>query len=281
MLDLAVGLICSVLIGGAAYYKRSLSASGFAAAVAVGTVLYYVGSLAWFGTLIFFFVTSSLLSKWKHRHKAAAESGYAKSGRRDAGQVLANGGLGMLLCIGSALWPHPWWWFAYVGVLATVTADTWATEIGGLSKAAPRSIISLRPVPAGTSGGVTLLGLAATAAGGLCIGLTAWLLLALNQAQLGDTVPVEAGAVGAAIILLGLAGGIAGSLTDSLLGAAAQGMYRCPVCGKEIEKNRHCEAAAVPIRGLSWMTNDAVNAVSSMAGGLVSLLLYEGLKAFL
>ncbi|MCP3772092.1 DUF92 domain-containing protein [Paenibacillus sp. MZ04-78.2] len=269
-----IGLAGSVLIAGAAYGKRSLSGSGFAAAVLLGTLMYAAGSLAWFGTLIAFFISSSLLSKWKSKKKAAVESGYAKSGRRDAGQVLANGGLGLALCLGAALVPHPAWWAAFIGVMATVTADTWATEIGGLSRTAPRSIVSGRPVPPGTSGGVSPLGLAASAAGGLFIGAVAWALAALQPEQAVDAPAWEASVRSAAsLCVLGLVGGLAGSLADSWLGAVYQVMYRCRVCGKEIEKNRHCEAAAVRSRGLAFMTNDTVNAVSSAFGGAVTLVL--------
>ena len=60
---------------------------------------------------------------------------------------------------------------AFAGVMATVTADTWATELGVLSTHAPRSITTMRPVAPGTSGGVTLLVLLASALGALLIGL--------------------------------------------------------------------------------------------------------------
>ncbi|CAG7650626.1 DUF92 domain-containing protein [Paenibacillus allorhizosphaerae] len=270
MINVLIGLAGSAAIAGAAYAKRSLSISGFAAAVVLGTLMYAAGSAAWFGTLIAFFMSSTLLSKWKSRKKAAAESVYAKSGRRDAGQVAANGGLGLLLCLGHALLPHPAWWAAFIGVMATVNADTWATEIGGLSRTMPRSIVSGRKVPAGTSGGITPLGLAASAAGGLFIGAVGWLLLA--QAN-GPEANYGIASSAWGLVMMGLAGGLAGSLADSWLGAVLQAMYRCRVCGKEIEKNRHCDAAAVRVRGASWMTNDAVNAISSAFGGLVSWLL--------
>ncbi|MCZ8518066.1 MULTISPECIES: DUF92 domain-containing protein [Paenibacillus] len=270
MSDLLIGLLGSTAIAGAAYLKRSLALSGFLAAVLLGTLMYAAGSAAWFGTLIAFFITSSLLSKWKARRKAAAEEGYAKSGRRDAGQVLANGGLGLLLCLGAAFFPHPAWWAAFIGVMATVTADTWATEVGGLSRTAPRSIISLRPVAAGTSGGVTPLGLGASAAGGLFIGAAAWAFGLLPAASM---LPEGSVSSAAALCTLGLAAGLAGSLADSWLGAVLQAMYRCSVCGRDIEKNRHCGAAAVPVRGWAWMTNDFVNGLSSALGGVVALSL--------
>ncbi|TVY06665.1 DUF92 domain-containing protein [Paenibacillus cremeus] len=263
MLEVVIGLVGSLVIAGAAYMKRSLTLSGMVAAVILGTLMYAAGSLAWFGTLIAFFLSSTLLSKWKSRKKAALESGYAKSGRRDAGQVLANGGLGLVLCLGNAITPHPAWWAAFVGVMATVNADTWATEIGGLSRTLPRSIVSGRTVPAGTSGGITPLGFAASCAGGLFISAVAWALRAPAAPGYASTA--------AALALLGLAGGLAGSLADSWLGAVLQAMYRCQVCGREIEKNRHCGTVAVSIRGAAFMTNDAVNMISSLIGGAVSL----------
>ncbi|GIP32202.1 DUF92 domain-containing protein [Paenibacillus sp. J2TS4] len=266
-----IGLAGSLVIAGAAYWKSSLSRSGLVAAVVLGTAMYAAGSLPWYGTLIAFFVTSTLLSKWKSRSKAKAESGYAKSGRRDAGQVLANGGLGLLLCLGHALWPNPGWWAAFIGVMATVTADTWATEIGGWSRSQPRSIVTGRKVAAGTSGGITKLGIAASAAGGLVIGATAWLLSLLQQDALDSSLGIAAGPW--PLLALGIIGGLAGSLIDSWLGAVVQVMYRCRICGAEVEKTSHCETSTDRIRGLGWMTNDAVNALSSAAGGLVSLLL--------
>ena len=54
---------------------------------------------------------------------------------------------------------------AALGALAASAADTWATEIGSLATRPPRSILTLRPVPAGTSGGVNLLGMLAMVAG--------------------------------------------------------------------------------------------------------------------
>ncbi|WP_040951663.1 DUF92 domain-containing protein, partial [Gorillibacterium massiliense] len=157
-----IGLIGSLIIGGLAYWKNALTSSGAIAAAVVGTALYALGSPVWFALLIAFFVSSTLLSKWKRHKKKQAEEGYEKTGRRDAGQVAANGLAGALLCAGNAIWPHPLWLAAYAGVMAAVNADTWATEIGGLSRRAPRSIVTGKPVPAGASGGVTALGSAAS-----------------------------------------------------------------------------------------------------------------------
>jgi len=262
MSDWLIGIAASFVIAGLAYWKRSLTGSGMVAAMVVGTLLYALGSLPWFGTLIAFFISSTLLSKWKGKKKAELEGLYEKSGRRDAGQVLANGGLGVLICILHAVWPDPIWLTLYIGVMATVNADTWATEIGGLSTGDPRSILTGQKVPKGTSGGVSGLGLLATVAGGVFIGVVVWLFVSITTEWVS----------GVYYVLIGGIAGTAGSLTDSLLGARLQTMYRCRACGRDLEKREHCGTPTVRVRGLGWMNNDVVNMLSSVVGGAVAVL---------
>ncbi|WP_433943721.1 DUF92 domain-containing protein [Paenibacillus sp. SN-8-1] len=261
-MDWLIGFICSSVVAGAAYYKHSLTLSGMCAAVIMGTVYYGAGNAFWFGTLLLFFITSTLFSKWKSRRKEELEKSYAKSGQRDAGQVMANGGLGMLVCLANWFWPDPLWAYLFIGIMASVTADTWATEWGGLSQRPPRSVLTWKVLPAGTSGGVSWLGSTAAAAGAILIGIGAWLLLELSGLSGGPILLwIAAGGIG----------GLAGAFTDSILGASLQRMYRCPVCGREVEVTQHCGKSTERIRGLAWMSNDAVNLLSSLAGGLIAL----------
>jgi uncharacterized membrane protein len=134
----------------------------------------------------------------------------------------------------------------------------------------PRLVISGEIVPPGTSGGVTRLGLWASVAGALLIGAMATILS--QAASLLGANGWQFKAV--SYPLLAVAGGLVGSLIDSLLGATLQGVYYCERCGKETESAIHrCGQPARPLRGWLWLNNDVVNFVASLLGGVVAALL--------
>jgi len=171
-----VGLVLSAAIGLLAYRRGSLSRSGVLGAVLTGTLHFGFGGLTWGLTLIAFFISSTLLGKFRAHEKESIARQYAKGGQRDFGQTLANGGAGAALAVAFALHPTTWLFAAFVGATATVNADTWATELGPLSRCSPRLLTTGRVVPPGTSGGVTMLGTAAALAGAMLIGfvLVSW-----------------------------------------------------------------------------------------------------------
>ena len=161
-----------------------------------------------------FFVSSSFLSHYKqHLKSQRVGATFAKGSRRDLAQALANGGIASLVALLYAFLHQPPALFAiYIGVLATVTADTWATELGVLSTAAPRLVTSGRVVEAGTSGGITLFGTSAAAGGGCIIGLAA---LAFEvTGQMFSSIPIEPMWW---LPLIGLISGLGGAFIDSIL----------------------------------------------------------------
>ena len=268
---LALGLVLSLLIAFLAWRRDSLSQSGAVGALVVGTLIFGLGGWVWGVLLAVFFISSSLLSHFKEREKAAVAEKFEKGHRRDMGQVLANGGLGAVIALLSVVVPESavptgTWFFLFLGVMATVTADTWATELGTLSKGAPRLITNGRAVEVGTSGGVSPLGTGVSFAGGLLIGLTAGLL-----APVAGLLPWSAALP---VAFIGALSGAAGSLIDSLMGATVQQIYYCDTCAKETERKLHrCGTTTRPLRGWAWMHNDLVNLISSLGGGLVAVLL--------
>ncbi|WP_458122517.1 DUF92 domain-containing protein [Paenibacillus sp. Z6-24] len=273
-MDWLIGFVCAGLLAALGYHKHWLSTSGALAAMVMGTVYYGAGNLFWFGLLILFFISGSVLSRMKRERKRKIEQDYAKGSRRDAGQVFANGGLGMLLCIGNAVWPHPAWTLAFIGIMATVTADTWATEIGSLSRRPPRSVLNGRVLEPGASGGVSVRGTTAAALAGLIIGLAAWLFATLSPLPTASSMAMESSWLNSGWLMLaaGLVGGLVGCFADSYLGATMQLMYCCKVCDKQVETRIHCGQPTVYDRGWRWMNNDMVNAVSSIMGGAAALL---------
>ncbi len=256
------GVVLSSAIGFAGYRKGALSRSGALGAVLVGTLIFGLGGWDWGFLLIAFFVSSSLLSRYREQDKEAMAEKFAKGSQRDLGQALANAGLGALLAIGAALHSDPLWLVAYVGAMATVNADTWATEIGVLNRTQPRLITTGRPVEVGSSGGVSLLGTLATLAGGLLIGLLAAAFQLFSASDLDLWL----------LLLAGIAGGLAGSLFDSFLGATVQAIYYCDRCAKETERTLHrCGAETRQLRGWRWLNNDLVNLISSGIGAAVAV----------
>jgi uncharacterized protein (TIGR00297 family) len=249
--------VLATLIALAARGARALAPTGSAAAVVVGAVTVAAG-WSWAALLVLYFVSSVALTRFRAAAKAARTGAVvAKGGARDAVQVLANGGV---FALAAVLWLVSGWeaWRALAaGSLAAAASDTWATEIGTLAGRAPRSIVSGREVPTGTSGGVSAPGIAAAIAGAAFVALAA---LALGWPR---------GTAAA-----GFAGGIAGSTIDSLLGATVQVRRWCDRCNAPTERTTHtCGATTHVVGGITWLDNDTVNALSTACGGLLGLLL--------
>jgi uncharacterized protein (TIGR00297 family) len=268
--QLVLGLLLSSVVGVVGYWRRALSPGGLAGAILVGTLTFGFGGWIWGLLLITFFVSSSWMSHFRRMAKAHATGRFAKGSRRDLGQALANGGLGAILAVAFARHPDPLLFAAFLGVMATVNADTWATELGILSRVPPRLITTGQAVPPGTSGGITRLGLWASLAGALLIGSVAAVLVQLQSLLAGSGWSLQA----ATYPLLAMVGGLTGSLFDSLLGAAVQGIYYCTRCDQETERpQHHCGQVTRLVRGWAWLNNDVVNFSASMLGGLAAAAL--------
>jgi uncharacterized protein (TIGR00297 family) len=287
--SLVLGLSLSLGIGLFAYWRGALSRSGVLGAVLMGTAIFGMGGFVPGLLLVAFFVSSTLLSHYKARVKEQFSEKFQKGSRRDLGQALANGGWAALMAIAMSAAEWFGWdgrtqqvlFAAFLGAMATVTADTWATEIGVLSKTLPRMVTTGHVVPAGTSGAITLLGTVTSFCGGAFIGIvavTGMLAQAFAMGNLGWSgnwnFISNAIAVGMVMLVLGVAtSGLLGSLFDSLLGATVQGIYFCEYDETQTEKKIHgCGRATRLVRGWAWLDNDAVNFSASVFGSLVAAM---------
>lgn len=269
-IQLAAGFGLAGLIALAAYAARSLSPSGAIAATLLGTAVFGLGGFAWAVLLVGFFASSSILSRMFKNRKTGVNEKYSKGSRRDAGQVLANGGVAGLLAIAQAIFPTAdFLWAAAAGTLAAVNADTWATELGILSPVNPRLITTGKIVEKGTSGGISWTGTLAALGGAAAIGLLA--VAVWPEYAGGASLAASPQRLG----LISLAG-LAGSLVDSWLGATVQAIYTCPACAKETERHplHSCGAPTQQIRGWAWLDNDLVNWACAASGAGFAILLF-------
>lgn len=270
--NLLLGAMLAAIIAALAYRRGSLDFSGALGAVLVGTLIFAGGGLVWGILLVAFFVTSSVLSHYHARAKEPLAEKFQKGSRRDIGQVLANGGWGACLALAFAIVPQPILFFAFVGTVATVNADTWATELGVLSKQPPRLITNGQIVAVGSSGGITMLGTLVALGGALLIGG-----LAFAATEAAAFFPTWFDSVSGAAFLVPIAGlsGLLGSLFDSFLGATVQAIYYCDFDQKETESARHrCGRETRLVRGWRWLSNDWVNLFASVMGSAIAAALY-------
>ncbi|MGQ0646908.1 MAG: DUF92 domain-containing protein [Gemmatimonadaceae bacterium] len=252
---LSLGVTLASVVSLYAARARVLTASGALGALICGAAAAAAG-WPWCGVLLAFFVSSAALSRWRREAKHAVTRDIVeKTDARDLLQVIANGGVFTVCAIAVLPSSARWCAVAALGALASATADTWATEIGTASGRSPRKIPTLTPVPAGTSGAVTVTGTAALFAGALFLGTVAW----IAGFDFG-------------VAVAGCVGGVVGALVDTLLGATIQDRRWCPRCQLPTEQRQHrCGTGTARAGGWPFMTNDAVNLTSTACGALAAL----------
>lgn len=254
--DPAVSALVAVLLSAGGWAAKALTAGGAAAATLVGFAILNGAGLPGAAVLGAFFILSSAVGRIGLAGNRAP--GDAKGEQRDAWQVLANGGCAALGAVlarvnpGLALW-------VITGSLAAAGADTWATAIGARSRTPPRRLLFGHRVDPGSNGGMTVIGTVGAIVGAGLVSI--------------------AGAVTASVPPLALWGttiGVAGMTLDSLLGATLQGRFHCPACGVASEWNVHrCGNRTTHTGGMSWLTNDGVNALTTAAGALAGWLAWH------
>jgi uncharacterized protein (TIGR00297 family) len=242
-----------------------LSPSGTVASAIVGAVAVAAG-WDWALLLVIYFATSTALSKLGAERKARrTASVVAKSGARDAPQVLVNGGVFTAAAALALFFPQriQLWHAIAAGALAASAADTWATEIGTWLGGTPRSAWNWRRVAPGTSGGMTTAGTIAM------IGGAAVLAIAVYGLEWGH---------GHAIATL--LGGLSGAVADTVIGATLQERRRCLGCGEHTERATHtCGSRTRVSRGIAGLGNDTVNLIATIVGSGIALWAAELLGA--
>lgn len=251
-----IGIIVVSLL---ALWKKSLSVSGAAGAMLVGAAVYIGFGIGGLSLLGLFFGTSTFWSKFKKGKKKLLEDKIEKNNERDFVQVMVNGGGAALMGLLFAVTESSLFELLFIISLAAANSDTWASEIGTLSKGNPYLLVTFQQVERGTSGAVSILGTSAAIVGSFLIVLAAYFL---SFSLTGIDVMI--------VTFLGFIGNV----IDTLLGALVQITYKCPRCGIETERYSHCDTATVPIQGLKLVNNDVVNGISNLAAVLLGAVWY-------
>lgn len=256
-----VPIILTPLIIAFAYKKRALTVGGIVAALAVDIIISL--SLGNFGfcTLLLFFVGGIAVDKIKKYYKKprqnTAQPIEKRGDCRDHVQVLANAIVASVCALVYLITGEKLFVVAFVASLAEAFADTAASGIGVLRGKA-YDLFRLRPCTPGISGGMSLLGTAAS------------LLAAAIVAALGlvfDKIDI----VGALIVLLSA---FLGAVFDSFLGSLVQIKYKCNVCGQIVEREEHCGEKTVRHAGIPFVTNDTVNLLGTLFSATLAPILY-------
>ena len=228
-----------------AYLLKALTSSGFSGGLVMGIIIVMLGHQYYLIPIAIFFILSSLLSKILKNTSFYI----TKGSRRDIIQVYANGGIALLICTLDHFNENPILIFLFFSSIAAAMSDTWATEFGKLSKHKPLSIISLKPMDHGLSGGVTRIGTLGSLMGSCIIGLTVWWLMPIPSK------------ITYGIIL----SGFLAALFDSILGATLQGKYE-DSNGNIVETKAK---KTILISGYSCINNDTVNLLNTTTAPII------------
>ena len=256
-------LVCAIL-GALSFKLKFVSFSGLIAAFFLGVLIFVFPpeGWKWFIIILIFHIVAAQFTKYKYEIKRRKGFAQEKGGAREWPNILANGGVATLFAIVGGLSSFEVFLFGFVGAVSTATADTLATEIGLLNKDQPRLITNLRKkVPAGTSGGVSLMGEIGTIIGGLIIGISVLLLKISNYDN-------------SMIIVTAVISGLIGCTFDSFIGATIQGMFKCKKCQNITENKKHCGDQTIKVRGSNFIDNNMVNLMATTVGALFATIIF-------
>ena len=246
---LVIALAAVLVIGLIAYWKRQLNLSGVVAAVVMGAAATVMGGFTSLSLYLFFLISAAVIGKLSKRIRGL-ERIHKKGGRRDAVQVLANGGAALAAMLIHAFDSSPVYLAVFTACLAEACSDTWASEIGVLSKNEPVSILTFTKVPKGLSGGVSLLG--------TCSAMLSSILYGIFAFSCYDGINLS-------LVMVVIFSSFAGVMADSVLGATLQAHFYDEKEDIITEHSRDREGNALKlVRGLRFMDNDMVNLTSNI-----------------
>ena len=254
------GIMGIIALG--AFVTRQLTFGGAVAAFLVGFFPTWILGFGALFSLLFFFIATAILGKISKRlRRVDVEKIHQKTGRRDMVQVFANGLMALLAALLFTYRQNPAYIIMFGAAVGEAASDSFASEVGILSKRPPVSILTGRPMDRGLSGAISALGLVAALMGALLVAI----VVSSGYFEVG------ARAFRAASIITVAA--LFGCLLDSVLGITLQAHYWDEVT-KRITEKPMINGRPLPLeRGVRWIDNDMVNFIANISSALLALAL--------
>ena len=168
----------TVLLGIAWFLpKKLLTPLGYLNALILGVLVW--GTLGWRGyvVVIFYFLVGSGLTFVGMEQKEAEGIAEERSGMRGAGNVWSSALTATICAIATLFFPSPikeLFVLGYVASFCTKLSDTTASEVGKAYGKTTYLITTLKSVPRGTEGAVSLEGTLAGAIASVILAVIAW-----------------------------------------------------------------------------------------------------------
>lgn len=175
---IVAAVIVGFTFGYFAFRARTADLSGLFSAALVGIILLVFAAPQgpqWFLIMLTFFILGSAATKYKFEYKKRIGVQQGQSGARGYRNVFANGIIAAAAAVLFGVSQQPVFVVLYVGCVASAAADTLASEIG-VTGGIPRLITTLKQVPIGTNGGITVTGETVALLGGFVVSVVAMLL---------------------------------------------------------------------------------------------------------
>lgn len=216
-------VVLLVVIGIMVYARKAIDLLGTAFMVIMGVIIIFApnAGVNWLFLIFVFLLLGLAFTRYKYQYKREIK---VYEGTRTVRNVVSNGIVPFVMAAFGN-------YGGFIGSIATATADTMASEIGVTTT--PRLITTLKKVPPGTDGGISIQGTVAGIVGAGVIGVSAYLLGIYPD-------PVKT-------LEIAIISGTAGCFADSVLGAV--------------------------LESKKYLNNEHVNLIATLCGAFIGIIL--------
>ncbi|KAJ1285228.1 hypothetical protein BS78_03G263800 [Paspalum vaginatum] len=231
----------AVFVAGSPVLLSGLSASGFAAAYLLGTLTWRAFGPPGFLLVVAYFIVGTAVTKLRIKQKEALGVAEKRGGRRGPGSVIGSSAAGCICALlsiyhGGGTAFSELWTLGFVASFCTKLSDTVSSEIGKAFGRTTYLVTTLKVVPRGTEGAISIEGTLAGILASVFLASIGYLLGQVNVSQ---------------IVVCILASQIA-NYGESYIGATLQ--------DKE---------------GFEWLNNDVVNVLNISIGAILAVLMQQ------